>query len=197
MPRQPRLITNGGYYHIVTRGIDRRKLFRYPQDHRYFLQTTSRYLEKFELSLVHYCLMPNHLHFLLYVPLKEGLPKFMQGALQVYAHYFRKKYSSAGFIFQNRYKSRHIDNDAYLLDCGRYIERNPLRANLVTNIYSYRWSSFLFYAQGKSDGIIKPLANPLYNTLAATPLERQKIYAARVLEERPYEHIIDKEFRIA
>ncbi len=195
MPRQPRLIVDGGYYHVVTRGIDRRKLFYCIQDYKFFLATVSEYLKKFDVSVIHYCLMPNHIHLLIQAHKKEDLPKFMQGVLQVYAHYFRKRYSSVGFIFQNRYKSRRIDNDAYLLDCGRYIERNPLRASIITDVFSYRWSSFLFYAKGISDNIIK-LPNPLYASLAAIDFERQKKYAERILETRPYEDIVDKEFRI-
>lgn len=143
MPRQPRLVVDNGYYHIVTRGIDRRKLFRYSQDYKYFLETVVKYLKKFRVSVVHYCLMPNHLHILVKVEKKDDLSKFMQGALQVYAHYFRKRYSSVGFVFQNRYKSRHIDSDAYLLECGRYIERNPLRANLVNDLFTYRCAKYL------------------------------------------------------
>jgi len=186
---------DGGYYHIVTRGIDRRRLFRNQQDYKFFFETIARYLKEFQIDIFHYCLMPNHLHLLIRVNRREDLAKFMQGILQVYAHYFRKKYSSVGFVFQNRYKSRHIDNDAYLLDCGRYIERNPLRAGLATDLYCYPWSSFLFYARGESSGIIK-VPNPLYACLGATHPERQAKYAERVLEIRLYEHIIDKEFKI-
>jgi len=195
MPRQSRLIVDGGYYHVVTRGIDRRRLFRYSQDYKYFLTIVSRYLDKFHIYIIHYCLMPNHIHMLIKVEKREDLPKFMQGVLQVYAHYFRKRYSSVGFVFQNRYKSRYIDNDAYLLDCGRYIERNPLRAKIADNLTDYRWSSFLFYAKGVPDVIIK-LPNPLYITLALIESERQKRYTERILEERPYEHIVDKAFSI-
>lgn len=195
MPRMPRILMDGGYYHVITRGIDRRRLFRYNCDYEQFLKIMAGYLSKFELSILHYCLMPNHLHLLIQAHQKEALPKFMQGVLQVYAHYFRKKYSCVGFVFQNRYKSRFIDNDAYLLDCGRYIERNPLRANIVTDLNLFRWSSFSFYAKGKPNAIIKT-SNPLYSALAQTDHERRELYLKRVLEERPYEHIIDKEFRI-
>jgi len=139
--------------------------------------------------------MSNHVHLLVRLEEKEGFPKFMQGVLQVYAGYFRKKYRSVGFVFQNRYKSRLIDKDSYLLECGRYIERNPLRANITTNLLSYRWSSFLFYAKGREDSIINTV-NPLYLELAQTQKERQERYTNYICINRPYEDIIDKEFRI-
>jgi putative transposase len=153
------------------------------------------YLEKFPVSILNYCFMPNHLHFLVYVKQGAVLPKFMQATLQVYAFRFREKYKSAGFVFQNRYKSKIIDNESYLLECARYIERNPLRANLVPNLLDYPWSSFHFYATGKKDEIIKEV-NPLYLELAQSKEIRQQQYLDFILQSRPYEHIIDKEFRM-
>lgn len=195
MPRKPRILIDGGYYHIVTRGIDRRKLFRYHNDYKYFLKTIRKYLKKFRVSIVHYCLMPNHIHLLIQAKKAEDLPKFMQAVLQVYASYFRKRHASVGFVFQNRYKSSAIERDSYLLECGRYIERNPLRAKIIENIFDYPWSSFSFYAKGALDDIIT-MVNPLYVGLSEIEEKRQVTYRGYVLTERPYEHIIDKEFRI-
>src|SRR3989338_1906668 len=195
MPRQARQLVDGGYYHIITRGIDRRRLFRYFKDYQFFLEVITKYLSKFKVAILHYCLMSNHVHLLVKVERKDDLPKFMQGILQVYASYFRKKYKSVGFVFQNRYKSRLIDNDNYLIECGRYIERNPLRENIITDLSTYRWSSFLFYAESNKDGIIKN-ANPLYLELAQTEKQRQEHYRDYVCISRPYEDIIDKALRI-
>ena len=194
MPRRPRIILEGGYYHILTRGNDRRKLFRYRQDYNFFLRTAKRYLKKYPLNIINYCLMPNHLHILVQVNKADDLPKFMQGLLQVYASYFRRKYHSAGFVFQNRYKSIYIERDGYLLECARYIERNPLRAKIANNIHDYPWSSFLHYAKGSSDDIIK-IDNPLYLALADSTEERRQLYLKYLLEERPYEQIVDNTFR--
>ncbi|MBU0548864.1 MAG: transposase [Candidatus Omnitrophica bacterium] len=186
---------DGGYYHIVTRGIDRRRLFRYKQDYRFFLQTIKKYLLKFKVNIIHYCLMPNHLHLVIKAEKAEDLPKFMQVVLQVYAIYFRKKYRSYGFVFQNRYKSCFINKDSYLLECARYIESNPLRAGITTALLEYPWSSFSFYAKGIDNGIIKA-NNPLYLELGKTEQERQQRYIDYVSQERPYEHIVDKAFKI-
>ncbi len=152
MPRTARILVDEGYYHIVTRGIDRRKLFRYRQDYNYFLEITKKYLVKFKIQILNYCLMSNHIHLLIRAEEAEDLPKFMQAVLQVYASYFRKKYHS-------------------------------------------HWSSFSFYAGGIGDGIIK-IVNPLYLELAKTEPERQQRYINYVSEERPYEHIVDKEFKL-
>ena len=195
MPRRPRILAEGGYYHILTRGNDRRKLFRYKKDYIYFLKIIKRYLKKFQVDIIHYCLMPNHLHLLIQAKKAGDLPKFMQAILQVYANYFRKKYNSVGFVFQNRYKSYIIENDSYLLECSRYIERNPLRAEITDELSKYPWSSFLFYAKGIDNDIIKTL-NPLYLELSKTEEGRHQCYYHYVSEERPYQHIVDKALRI-
>jgi len=65
MPRKPRVLVDGGCYHIVTRGIERRRLFRCSQDYTYFLEVVRKYLEKFKIGILHYCLMSNHLHLII------------------------------------------------------------------------------------------------------------------------------------
>jgi putative transposase len=195
MPRGARIIADNSYYHIITRGIDQRKLFRYSCDYQNFKMILLDYLEKLPLSILNYCLMPNHIHFLVYV--KDGgmLPKFMQGVLQVYAFRYREKYKSAGFVFQNRYKSKIIEKVSYLLECARYIERNPLRANIVEDLFDYPWSSFHFYAAEKKDPLVKEM-NPLYLELSPLKEIRRQQYLNFILNPRgAYEDIIDKEFR--
>ncbi len=195
MPRTARVLLDGGYYHILTRGIDKRILFCCAQDYYYFLEIMKKYLVKFQVFVMNYCLMTNHLHLLMYAEKAQDLPRFMQLVLQVYASYFRKKYKSTGFIFQNRYKSRLIDSDTYLLECARYIERNPLRVRIVKNLLDYPWSSFSFYAREKEDAIIK-IVNPGYLDLGDTKEQRQQQYVDYVSIDRLYEYIIDKEFKI-
>ena len=195
MPRKPRVLVDGGYYHIITRGIDRRRLFCYRQDYDYFLEIVRKYLEKFQVSILHYCLMTNHIHLIIQAGKKEDLPRFMQAVLQVYASHFRKKYNSVGFIFQNRYKSSFIDKDSYLLECGRYIERNPLRAGIIDDLQDYPWSSFHCYAKGVDDDLIKK-KNPLYFDLGNTEQARQQRYREYLFQDRPYEDIVDTAFSL-
>ena len=195
MPRDARRLVDGGCYHVVTRGIDRRMLFGDEEDNQCFLDIVSDNLARFEISIFHYCLMINHIHLLIKATKAADLPKFMQAILQGYASYFRKKYLSVGFIFQNRYKSKLIDNDAYLLECGRYIERNPLRSKIISEFFKYRWSSYLLYAKGERNDVVK-LLNPLYLNLADTDEKRRELYVNYVSQGKPYEDVLDKEFHI-
>jgi putative transposase len=196
MPRTARVLVDQGYYHIFTRGIDRRRLFRYRQDYELFLEIVAAYLKQFKVHVMNYCLMPNHLHLLVKVELASDLPVFMKAILQAYAAKFRSKYKSVGFVFQNRYKSRLIDNDAYLLECARYIERNPVRAKMVEDVAEYPWSSCHYYAKGAADKIIT-LSNPLYLDMADTDIKRREAYVSFIRLQRAFDLIVDKAFRIA
>ncbi len=194
MSRQARLLEDGGYYHIITRGNDRKRIFRSDPDFIYFLKLVKEALGKKSINIHHYCLMNNHLHFLISVIDSRLAPKFFQNIFQRYAYYFRKRYRHVGYLFQNRYKSYPIEKDGYLLECGRYIERNPLRAGIVKDAVDYRWSSYLHYACGKKDDII--LSNPAYIELSQDDDERKRLYREYILQERPYEHLVDKGLRV-
>jgi putative transposase len=195
MPRKARLIIDHGYYHITTRGNDRRKVFQSERDFILMLETIRLYLSKHSVLIFHYCLMSNHLHLLLQAVRASDLPKFMQRILQVYATYFHRKYDSVGFLFQNRYKSIPIEKESHLLEGARYIESNPVRAKICNDPRDYPWSSYLFYAKGKENGLIeKP--NPFYVGLAKNQNDRQRMYRDFILKEGPYDDIIDRALRI-
>ena len=195
MPRKARHIVDNGLYHIMTRGNDRRTVFQSHDDYVRMFHILRMYLDKYRILIFHYCLMPNHLHLLLQTLKSADLPKFMQGILQVYGSYFHRQYDSVGFLFQNRYKSIHIEKESYLLECARYIERNPVRAEICDDPKDYPWSSYLFYAMGKENGLImKP--NPCYIELAVNQSDRQRLFRDFVRKEGPYDNIIDRAFRI-
>ncbi|MBU1871622.1 MAG: transposase, partial [Candidatus Omnitrophica bacterium] len=108
MSRQKRLVIDKNYYHILTRGNNKRRIFRSGRDYRIFIKVVDKYLSKFQVNIIHYCLMKNHVHLLIYVERAKDLSKFMQAVLQTYGAYFRKRYECVGFTFQNRYKSHLI-----------------------------------------------------------------------------------------
>ncbi len=195
MPREARQIENNAYYHILTRGNDRKRIFRCTGDFLYFIRLVIQTRQKHPVVIYHYCLMNNHMHFLVKALDSKELPRFFQILFQRYACYFRKRYRHTGYLFQNRYKSYHIDRDDYLLECARYIERNPVRADMAKFPQEYRWTSYLHYAEGQENDIIKE-PNPLYKVLAGTDPERRKIYKDYIIQDRLYEHIVDKGLKI-
>jgi len=115
----------------------------------------------------------------------------MHSAQRSYHHYYRKHYTWFGHLFQGRYRSLPIETEDYLLDCGRYIERNPVRAKLVASPKDWAYSSYNAYAYGAKDSLIK--LSPGYEALAGTEEGRQRQYRELVETSRPYEDVIDRE----
>jgi hypothetical protein len=101
-----------------------------------------------EVNIFAYTLMPNHYHLLLQTR-RANLSKAMQWFGTTYTRHYNNKNSCRGHLFQGRYKSILVENDAYLVRLSCYIHRNPLRAGLVKRLIQYRWSSYPVYAYGK------------------------------------------------
>lgn len=185
-------IADNAVYHIVTRGNNRMQIFHRPEDFRFYLDVSQKYKRKYPALIYHYCLMANHIHLLLQVIHGEDLKKLMQGVNQTYSNYYKRSYAHTGHLWQGRYKSFLIEKDSYLLECGRYIERNPVRAKLIEDPKDWPWSSYRFYALGEPNPLLDP--NPIYADLEDTPELRQDRYREYVSTERPYESLLDKEF---
>lgn len=144
MPRQARKKSRSGIYHIILRGIDRNLLFLCEQDFEKYLQTLKRFNADGQYEILAYCLMDNHIHLLM--NFHDDLPgQYIQKVSVSYAGYFNKKYERTGHLFQNRFRSEAVEEEAYLLSAMRYIHRNPEKAGICA-ASQYRWSSYSEYA---------------------------------------------------
>ena len=144
MPRSARVTMKKSCYHIITRGNQKQTVFKEPTDYQKYLLLITRYKNKFKFKLFCFCLMPNHIHLIIEVDNPEDLNKIMHGLNLSYTLYFNQKYKKVGHLWQDRFKSKIIEKDAYLIECIGYIESNPIRASLVSSIQQYPWSSFNF-----------------------------------------------------
>lgn len=104
----------------------------------------------------------------------HGISQLMQALGRRYVYYINKAYKRTGTLWEGRYKSNLIDSDRYLLTCMRYIELNPIRANMVSHPGEYRWSSYHANAQGEKDPLIEN--HPLYVGLGSSSEVRQAAY---------------------
>lgn len=133
MPRSKRINVAGGVYHIITRGIERKEIFKDSADRREFLSRLGISLAKNNSKCFAWALMPNHIHLMI----KTGagsLSDVMRGLLTGYAIYFNKKYKRHGYLYQNRYKSILCQEDEYFQELVRYIHLNPVRAKIAKGI---------------------------------------------------------------
>jgi len=133
MPRQGRLHIPGGYYHVMGRGLERRRIFDQPEDKRDFLSRLGEGLERSQSQCFAWAIMSNHYHLLIRVS-SEPLHKLMSPLLSGYATQYNYRKKRSGYVFQNRYKSILVDADNYLLELIRYIHLNPLKAKIVKSL---------------------------------------------------------------
>jgi len=152
VPRQAREKSENGIYHIMIRGINRQNIFEDEEDYSNLIQTLERYKEKSGYEIYAYCLMGNHVHLLIKIG-EEPLEQIMRRICGSYVYWYNRKYQRIGNLFQDRFKSEAVDNDAYFLSVLRYIHQNPLKAGLVNKIEEYKWSSIGEYNRPK---VIEP-----------------------------------------
>jgi len=140
MPRKER-ITEAGIYHIINRGVERRNIFNEHSDYDFFLELLLKLSKDYDVIIHTYVLMTNHYHILLETK-QNNLSKAIQFLNDKYAKYYNKKYKRVGHLWQGRYKSYALYDDAHFWIVAKYIERNPIKANMVNDINQYNYQSF-------------------------------------------------------
>jgi putative transposase len=174
VPRKPRFSLPGVPQHVIQRGNNREPCFLAEQDYRRYLEDLAATAQKSSCRIHAYVLMTNHVH-LLVTPMQEsGIGEMMQALGRRYVRYVNNAYRRTGTLWEGRYKASLIDSDAYLLACMRYIELNPVRAEMVKHAGEYKWSSYGANAQGRIDTLLAP--HSLYTALGENPAIRQHAY---------------------
>jgi putative transposase len=146
-------------FHVLNRGVGRRQIFEKEEDYAAFERVLAHALNAAPLRLLSYCLMPNHWH-LLVCPQEEGqLGRFMQRLTMTHVRRWQEHYHQVGVghLYQGRFKSFPVQEDAHFLIVARYIERNALRANLAARAEEWRWSSLWRRVGQGGDGQRVPL----------------------------------------
>jgi putative transposase len=174
MARHPRLIIPHQPHHVIQRGNDRQLIFREPEDYQRFLGWLKESARFYSVALHAYVLMPNHLHLLATPEDASGLAQMMQKVGRFYVPWFNHKYQRYGGLFQGRFRTSLVDSERYFLACSRYIELNPVRAQLAAGPLDYPWSSYAHNAGVRSDSLLTEHA--LYWALGNTPFQREAAY---------------------
>lgn len=170
------------FYHVLSRGNERREIFRDEKDHLRFLDTLGRMVERFKLEVHAYVLMKNHFHLLIHTK-EANLSRAIQWLEVSYSVWFNRRHQRSGHLFQGRFKSFLIENDRYFTAMCLYIHGNPLRAGIVGRLSEYRWSSYGAYADKKHEvcWLTTELVLGMYGGSRKRFLRAQQMF----FEERP------------
>ncbi len=154
MSRAARIIPQQGYLHVMSRGNNRQRIFSYAPDYKVYCRILLKVKVEEQVKIHHYCLMPNHVHLLVGINDQSNLSRFMQRLHLKYFQYFRERKNFVGHFLQGRFKSKIINDERYFLQCGKYIELNPVRARLVIVPQEHPFSSYRYYALGEVNRIV-------------------------------------------
>ena len=203
MGRPLRIDYPGAFYHITSRGNERKAIFHDTKDYEKFSGYLESATERYAARVHCFCLMSNHYHLLLETP-RGNLQQILHHLNTSYTNYFNARAQRVGHLLQGRYRAILVDRDAYALELSRYIHLNSVRAHIVQEPSDYQWSSFIDYMRGRKgwewvytewllgqintderrarknyrrfveEGMGKTLKDPLQNVVGSTVLGSEK-----------------------
>ncbi len=144
----------GGYYHVYNRGNRADNIFFDTKDYKRYLDRLKQYKKKHDVSVIAYCLMPNHLHLLLRQNGPKPISTFIQRVHTAYTMYLNNKHKTTGHVFESRYKAKIVNRDDLLSHLSRYIHLEP--KTVVKRLPAYKWSSYPTYIGQTPDEITEP-----------------------------------------
>jgi len=169
MPRTARASQGGYCYHVLNRGNGRATVFHEDEDYAAFVRLLAEAGERAAMRTLAYCLMPDHFHLVVW-PAQDGdLSRWMQWLMTSHVRRYHGHYGGSGHVWQGRFKAFPIAEDGHLLTVCRYVERNPLRADMVQRAEDWQWSS-----------LANPRGPELGLSLAKGPVPRPRNWRALV-----------------
>ena len=191
MARPLRLAFSGALYHVVSRGNDKQKVFLDRSDRELFFEIVAHTVERYGWLCHTYCLMGNHYHLLLETP-KPNVSIGMRQLNGLYARRFNLRHGRCGHLFQARFRSVLVQKDSHLLETGRYIGLNPVRAKLCTHPEQWPWSSYRALA-GQAPAVPFLCTDVLLSEFGTSRARAQAAYRAFV--EEGIAEALDEEVR--
>ncbi len=148
MARPLRIEFPGAYYHVTSRGNERKNIFKDKKDREQFLSYVRSAYLRYKAVIHVYCLMNNHYHLLIETP-RGNLSQIMRHINGAYTTYYNIRHRRSGHLFQGRYKAILVDADTYAGELSRYIHLNPVRAGMIEIPEKYKWSIYSYYIKKK------------------------------------------------
>ncbi len=154
MPHRRVAFTRGGYYHIYNRGRNGEAIVFEERNYLFLLQQVKQRTTLMRITVIAYCLMPNHYHFLFRQEGDTSISVLMQRIFNSYTKAINTAYRRSGPLFDGPFKALPVTEETYLLHLCRYIHRNPLEAGLVTHPSQWPYSNYLEWVGLRSGSLV-------------------------------------------
>ena len=142
MPRFPRNYLKTSFFHVMSQGINKNFIFEDSIDIKFYIKNMYEIKDKYNVKIIAYCIMNNHVHMLLETAGVENLSKYMHCLNTRFGQYYNKKYKRVGYVFRDRYKAEGIYSEKQLYNCVKYIYDNPVKAEICKKPEEYEFSNY-------------------------------------------------------
>ena len=156
MPYRKKKFYPGGYYHIFNRGANRGEIFFSNENYNYCLRLIRKYSELYNISVIAFCLMPNHYHLILRQNSDNSISLLMQVVFNAYVQAVNRRVGRKGTLFEGRFKYIRIERENYILHLCRYIHLNPVKAKLVKVPEDWLFSNYQEWIGQRSSQLFDP-----------------------------------------
>ena len=156
MPKKRPAYLPGHYYHFFNRGAHRKSIFREPDNYFFVLDKMKMYALKYQLTLIAYVLMPNHYHFLVRQDGEHFARYLPQYVFNSYSSAYNIRYNHSGTLFEDNYKVKPVQDEAYLLHLCRYIHGNPVKDGIAADPADWEYSNYLEWIGERNGSLFDP-----------------------------------------
>jgi REP element-mobilizing transposase RayT len=153
MPHRGDIFAPGNVYHLYNRGLNKADIFTGADNYRFLLGKVKRLLKEIPATVIAYCLMPNHYHFVMRQEGETLLSQFIGRLFQTYTQAYNRQQKRIGPLFAGRFRCVHVDAEEYLLHLCRYVHLNPVVAGLVARPEDWPFSNYLEWI-GRREGTL-------------------------------------------
>jgi putative transposase len=144
----------GMYYHIYNRGVSKVAILHEATNFLFVIRKIREHSQANHISMIAYCLMPNHYHFLVRQDGQEPAGNLPQSMFNSYSKAYNKMYSHSGTLFEGRFRAKAIQTSSHLLHLCRYIHGNPVKAGLVADPTDWPYSNYLEWIGERNDSLM-------------------------------------------
>lgn len=154
MPIRKTEFLKGVCYHIYNRGANKQDIFLCEENYSYCLDLLFKYSQEYDISIISFCLMPNHYHLLIRQDNERTISEFIRTTFNAYVQAFNNWHKRTGTLFESRFKHIQVDTDDYVLQLSRYIHLNPVESGLVSKPEKWEYSNYREWIGTRSKWIL-------------------------------------------